>query len=405
MKLSRNIALSYEILTAHKLRTLLSMLGIIVGVGAVVLMVAVGKGASMRILDRIRDMGTNLVVVNAGQTSIVAGRQRQMATVTTLVPDDAGAIVTDSPSVRLAAPAANKKLAARFGSENAITNVVGMTPDGFHIRNIEMASGRFFEAGESRGRRRVAILGPTVVENLFGNVDPLGLSFRIGRVPFKVIGVTRPKGTDANGVDQDDLIIVPLSTAMRRLFNVTYVDRIYVQAVSSDALYQAEKDIRNILRQRHRLRTVSDDFTIQNQAALMKTQRETSREMTLLVGSVSGISLLVGGVGILAVMLISVRERTGEIGLRRAVGALKRDIRNQFLMEAAILSGTGGLLGVLLGVSGALAISLLGYWETIISWPSAGVSFFFSASLGIIFGLYPAIRAASLEPIEALRTE
>jgi len=405
MKLSKNIALSYEILAAHKLRTLLSMLGIIVGVGAVVLMAAAGKGAERRILDRIRDMGTNLVVVNAGQTRIVAGRQRQMATVTTLIPDDAKAIATESPSVRLAAPAAVKKLAARFESENAITNVIGMTSDGFRIRNIEVASGRFFDAGESRGRRRVAILGPTVVENLFGNTDPVGLSFRIGRVPFEVIGVTRPKGTDANGLDQDDLIIVPLTTAMRRLFNVTYVDRIYVQAVRSDALYRAEKDIRNILRQRHRLRTRSDDFTIQNQAALLETQRETSREMTLMVGSVSGISLLVGGVGILAVMLISVRERTGEIGLRRAVGALKRDIRNQFLMEAAILSGAGGLLGVLLGVLGALIISALGYWETVISWPSAGESFFFSASLGIIFGLYPAIRAAGLEPIEALRRE
>ncbi|NOY12245.1 MAG: FtsX-like permease family protein [Deltaproteobacteria bacterium] len=381
------------------------MLGIIVGVGAVVIMVAAGKGAEKRILDRIRDMGTNLVVVNAGQTRIVAGRQRQMATVTTLIPDDARAIVTDCPSVRLAAPAASKKLAARFESENANTNVVGMTPDGFRIRNIKIAAGRFFDAEESRGRRRVAILGPTVVRNLFSGNDPIGQKIRIGRVPFEVIGVTRPKGTDANGADQDDLISVPLTTAMRRLFNVTYIDRIYVQAVNADALYQAEKEIRNILRQHHRLREKPDDFTIQNQAALLKTERETSREMTLLVGSVSGISLLVGGIGILAVMLISVRERTGEIGLRRAVGALKRDIRNQFLLEAAILSGAGGLLGVLLGVSGALTLSRLGYWETVISWPSAGVGFLFSASLGIVFGIYPALRAADLEPIEALRAE
>ena len=405
MKLSKNIALSYEILAAHKLRTLLSMLCIIVGVGAVVLMVAAGKGAEKRILDRIRDMGTNLVVVNAGQTRIVAGRQRQMATVTTLIPDDARAIVTDCPSVRLAAPAASKKLAARFESENANTNVVGITPDGFRIRNIEIAAGRFFDAEEGRGRRRVAILGPTVVRNLFSGDDPIGQKIRIGRVPFEVIGVTRPKGTDANGADQDDLIIVPLTTAMRRLFNVTYVDRIFVQAVNADALYQAEKEIRNILRQHHRLREKPDDFTIQNQAALLKTERETSLEMTLLVGSVSGISLLVGGVGILAVMLISVRERTGEIGLKRAVGALKRDIRNQFLLEAAILSGAGGLIGVLLGVSGALTLSRLGYWETVISWPSAAVGFLFSVSLGIVFGIYPALRAADLEPIEALRAE
>ncbi len=405
MKFSKNIALSYEILAAHKLRTLLSMLGIIVGVGSVVLMVAAGKGAEKRILDRIRDMGTNLVVVNAGQTRIVAGRQRQMATVTTLIPDDARAIVTDCPSVRFAAPAVSKKLATRFESENANTNVVGMTPDGFLIRSIKVAAGRFFDVEESRGRRRVAILGPTVVRNLFSGDDPIGQKIRIGRVPFEVIGVTRPKGTDANGADQDDLIIVPLATAMRRLFNVTYVDRIYVQAVNADALYHAEQEISNILRQRHRLREKPDDFTIQNQAALLKTERETSREMTLLVGSVSGISLLVGGIGILAVMLISVRERTGEIGLRRAVGALKRDIRNQFLLEAVILSGVGGLLGVLLGVSGALTLSRLGYWETVISWPSAAVGFLFSASLGIVFGIYPAVQAAKLEPIQALRAE
>jgi len=381
------------------------MLGIIVGVGAVVFVVAAGKGAEKRILDRIRDMGTNLVVVNAGQTRIVAGRQRQMATVTTLVPEDVRTILTDCPSVRFAAPAISKKFATRFESENANTNVVGMTPDGFRIRNIEVGSGRFFDAEESRGRRRVAILGPTVARNLFNGGDPIGQKIRIGRVPFEVIGVTRPKGLDANGADQDDLIIVPLTTAMHRLFNVTYVDRVYVQAVNTNALYQAEKELRRILRERHRLRGKPDDFTIQNQATLLKTERETSRSMTLLVGGAAGISLLVGGVGILAVMLISVRERTGEIGLRRAVGALKRDIRNQFLMEAAILSCTGGLFGVLSGVAGTLTLSRFGYWETVISWPAAGVGFLFSTSLGIVFGIYPALRAADLEPIEALRAE
>jgi len=405
MKLSKNVALSYEILAAHKLRTVLSMLGIIVGVGAVVLMVAAGKGAEKRILDRIRDMGTNLIVVNAGQTRIVAGRQRQMATVTTLIPDDVRDIVADCPDVRLAASAISRKLATRFESENANTNVIGMTPDGFLIRNIEIASGRFFDDEESRGRRRVAILGPTVVMNLFGTDDPVGQKIRIGQVPFEVVGVTRSKGVDANGVDQDDLIIVPLATAMRRLVNVTYVDRIYVQAVNAAALPRAETQVRRVLRRRHRLREKDDDFTIQNQATLLETERETSRSMTFLVGGAAGISLLVGGVGILAVMLISVRERTGEIGLRRAVGALNRDIRNQFLLEAAILSCSGGLLGVLSGVTGALTLSRFAYGKTVISWPAAGVAFVFSASLGILFGIYPALRAAKLEPIEALRAE
>jgi len=405
MKLSRNAILSCEIMAAHKLRTLLSVLGIVVGVGAVVLIVSAGKGAEKRILDRIRDMGTNLIIVNAGQTRIVAGRQRQMSAVTTLVPDDATAIVNNCPSVRLAAPAVSRKLATRFESENTNTNVTGMTADGFRVRNVAIASGRFFDAGENRGRRRVAVLGPTVVRNLFGDVDPIGQSFRIGRVPFEVIGVTRPKGIDANGADQDDLIIVPLQTAMRRLLNVSHVNTIYVQAHSADALTRAETELRELLRQRHRLRAKPDDFTVQNQAALLETERQTSREMTLLVGSVSGISLAVGGVGILAVMLISVRERTREIGLRRALGALRRDIRNQFLLEAIILAGAGGLLGVLLGVSGALTLSRLGYWETVISWPSAGVGFAFSVTLGIVFGIYPAVRAARLEPIEALRAE
>jgi len=405
MKLSKNIVLSCEIMAANKLRTLLSMLGIVVGVGAVVLMVSASKGAEKRILDRIRDMGTNLIIVNAGQTRIFAGRQRQMATVTTLVPDDAKAVVKNCPSVRLAAPSNSKKLAVRFESENANTNVVGITADGFRVRNIEISAGRFFDPEESRGRRRVAILGPTVVKNLFGDFHPVGLSIRIGRVPFEIIGVTIPKGTDANGADQDDIIIVPLETAMRRLFNINHIDTIYVQAENANVLGLAESEIREILRQQHRLRAKPDDFTIQNQATLLETERETSHAITLLVGSVAGISLLVGGVGILAVMLISVRERTNEIGLRRAIGAQRRDIRNQFLIESALLAGAGGVIGIAVGIGSAFAVSSLGYWQTIISWPAAGAAFAFSVTVGIIFGIYPAMRAAQLEPIEALRSE
>ena len=406
MKLSRNFALSCEILAAHKLRTLLSVTGIVVGVGTVVLVVSAGQGAEKQILDRIRDMGTNLIVVNAGQTRIVAGRQRQIATVTTLETDDAEAIAEQCPSVELAAPATSKKLATRYESENANTNVVGMTPEGFRIRNIAIApGGRPFDPEENRARRRVAILGPTVVENLFGRADPIDLRIRIGRVPFEVVGVTVPKGMDANGVDQDDLIIVPLGTAMRRLFNVTHVQTIFVQARSARLLNRAEEEIRELLRQRHRLRDKPDDFTIQNQATLVDTERETTRSMTFLIGSVAGISLVVGGIGILAVMLISVRERTGEIGLRRAVGARRSDIRTQFLLESGLLATAGGLLGVLGGVGAALVVSALGYWETVISWPAALVGFGFSVFVGIVFGIYPATRAAALEPIEALRAE
>jgi putative ABC transport system permease protein len=383
----------------------LSVFGVVVGVGAVVLMVSAAQGAEKRILDRIRAMGTNLVVVNAGQTRIVAGRQRQIASVTTLVPGDAEAIAEHCPSVALAAPAATKKLAARWEAENTNTNVLAMTPDGFRIRNITVATGRLFDREESRGRRRVAVLGPTVVQNLFGETDPIGLRFRIGRAPFEVVGVTAPKGVDANGVDQDDVIIVPLGTAMRRLFNISHVHSIYLRARSAKLLDRAEREAADLLRKRHRLRDKPDDFTVQNQATLLAAEQETARSMTLLVGSVAGISLLVGGVGILAVMLISVRERANEIGLRRAVGALRRDIVAQFLLESGMLAGAGGLVGVAGGVGAAFAVSALGYWDTVISWPAAAIGFGFSVTVGIVFGIHPALRAARLEPIEALRSE
>jgi len=405
VKVTQSLAVSLEILVAHKARTLLSILGLVVGVGAVVLMVAGGRGAQKEILNRIRNMGTNLIIVNAGQTRIIAGRRRQIGTATTLIPADAKAIQANCPHVRLAASACNKKRAVRSGSQDATTNVVGMSRQAFQIRNIQVASGRMFDDQESRGSRRVALLAPTAARNLFGDDDPVGERIRIGRVPFEVIGVTAPKGTDANGADQDDLIVVPVSTAMNRLFHVTSVDTVYVQATSANALSDAEREIRRILRRRHRLRRKPDDFTIQNQSTLIDAERATTQNMIWLIGGAAGISLLVGGVGILAVMLISVRERTAEIGLRRAIGALRRDIRNQFLMEAAMLASGGGLLGVTLGAGIAWLVSWLGYWKTVLSWPSAAVALAFSITLGIIFGIYPAMRAARLEPIEALRTE
>jgi len=405
MKLSRNIVLSLEILVAHKLRTLLSVIGIVVGVGAVVLMVSAGRGAEKQIVDRIQGMGTNLLTVNAGRTMIIAGRLRQMDTVRTLLASDAQAIAKECPSVVLAAPGVGKKLAVRWEDQDALTNVVGMTAEGFVVRNITVAFGRPFDADESRAAKRIAILGPTASANLFGSTDPVGQQIRIGKIPFEVIGLAARRGMDVNGHDQDDVILVPLETGMRRILNVTYVQTVYVQARDSRALEDAEKEIASVLRQRHRLDGKPDDFTIQNQATVLETERETTSSMTLLIGSVAGISLVAGGVGILAVMLMSVRERTQEIGLRRALGALRRDIRNQFLLESAMLAGGGGVAGVAGGAGLSFAVSALGYWPTVISWVAAGVAFVFSVAVGVFFGLYPAARAARLEPIQALRAE
>lgn len=405
MKLSRNLLLSLDILAAHRLRTLLSVIGIVAGVAAVVVMVSVGRGAERRIIGMIEGMGVNLLIVNAGQTRIVAGRQRQIETVTTLTPADAAAIVAECPSVAAATAAISRRMATRWESGLVNTTVIGMGTEGFRIRDIEAARGRFFDEDEARARRRVAVLGPTVARNLFGERDPLGMVFRIGRVPFEVIGVTDAKGMDINGADLDDTVIVPLETAMLRLFNVSYVQSVYVQAKSASQMEAAEAETSELLRNRHRLRSRPDDFSIQNQAVLLAAHQETTRSMTLLTGSVAGISLLVGGVGILAVMLISVRERRREIGLRRAVGALRSDIRNQFLIESGILASTGGVLGIAVGVALALAVSLAGYRDVSLSWGAAAIGFVFSVTVGLVFGIYPASRAASLEPVESLRAE
>ena len=405
MKISKNILLSAEIMAANKMRTFLSVIGIVVGIASVIVMVAAGQGAQKQILDRIRGMGTNLIVVNAGQTRIIAGRQRQMSTVTTLVPEDAEAIAQECPSVSLVAPSVTKKLTVRWEGETANTEVVGLGASGFAIRNIELAKGRFFMEEENRALQRVAVIGPTVRKNLFGNISPIGLNIRLGRVPFEIIGITSPKGIDQNGADQDDILIVPIRTAMRRLLNVSYVQSIYVQTRDSSLMGHAEAEIRDLLRTRHRLRERPDDFTIQNQETLLEAERETSQSMTLLVGSVAGISLLVGGVGILAVMLISIRERRNEIGLRRALGARRPDIGLQFLIESTLLAGSGGVIGVIIGVGSAYGLSRLGYWETLISWSSTAVALVFSLVLGIFFGIYPASRAAGLKPIEALRAK
>ena len=350
-------------------------------------------------------MGSNLIVVNAGQTSIIAGRQRQMDLVRTLVPADAEAIEKECPSIARAAAVTGKKVTVRWEDREANTTMTGMDNSALALRSFSLRTGREFDELELLSARRVAILGPTAAVNLFDDTDPIGRQIRIGKVPFEVIGITHAKGTDVNGLDQDDIVIVPLQTAMKRLLNVTYVQTVYVQAKASDLLDAAEREIAELLRQRHRLTVRKDDFTIQNQSTLLAAERETTQSMTMLVASVAAISLLVGGVGILAVMLMAVKERTPEIGLRRALGARRQDIQSQFLIESGLLSGFGGGLGVAVGLALAKSASAFDLWEMVISWPAATLAFLTAVGMGVLFGLYPALRAARMEPIQALRSE
>jgi putative ABC transport system permease protein len=300
----------------------------------------------------------------------------------------------------------NKSMVVRWAGNNTTTTVIGLGPAGFRIRKIPFRSGRPFDADEDRTRQRVAVIGPTVAKNIFGGAEPLGQKILIGRVPFEVIGVTRPRGLDIHGADQDDLVLVPLETAMRRLLNIPYIHTIYIQASDSQQLGRVEQATRGLLRQRQRQpEGRPENFTILNQATLLQTERETARAMTLLIGSVAGIALLVGGVGILAVMLISVRERTREIGLRRAVGARRRDVQVQFLFEAGLQAGTGGIVGIVVGFAATRVTAAFGAWDPIFSWPAAVLGFAFSVTVGLVFGLYPALRASRLEPITALRAE
>jgi len=406
VKVTKNIIISQKILLTHKVRTALSLSGIIIGVCAVIVMVSIGRGTEEKIISQITSMGSNLLIVSAGQVKVIAGRARQTKLVTTLEPRDADEIMSRASVVNYAVPAQSKKMQVKYGNLSTKTTIVGTTPDILVVRNYTLSEGRFFDDDENRGMRRVAVLGQTVVKNIFGQQDPVGETVRIGRVPFEVIGVLAPRGLDINGTDQDDQIIIPLKTALRRLFNLTYINTIYVQARDSQSMDQAEAEIRAILRQTHHLRRGRpDDFTIQNQASVLEAQRQSSQTFTLLTTTIAAVSLIVGGIGILAVMLISIRERTKEIGIRRAVGARKSDILIQFLSEALLLSITGGIIGIISGISLSAVIAAFAGWPFSVPVGLVGLSFVCTMGIGILFGVYPAKKAADLDPIRALQFE
>lgn len=402
------IRISLRSLRANKMRSFLTMLGIIIGVGAVIAMLAVGTGAKNRIAAQISSMGSNLIMILPGATT-AGGVRMGAGTQPTLSMADTEAIKRECPSVEYAAPVLNGIAQVIYGTMNWSTGIIGTTPEMLFIREWSLLTGRNFNEDDIKSATKVCILGQTVVENLFGDTDPVGHVIRIKNVPFTVIGVLERKGQSPTGQDQDDIIYIPVTTAQKRIFGTTFpgmVRIIMVKAKGANMMDSAEREIRDLLRQRHRIGPrQEDDFTVRNLTQIMQVREQSTSVMTILLGAIASVSLIVGGIGIMNIMLVSVTERTREIGIRMAVGAKTWDIRLQFIIEALILSLSGGVLGIITGIICSKVISELAGWPVTISVFAIILSFSFSGIVGLFFGYYPAHKASLLDPIEALRYE
>jgi putative ABC transport system permease protein len=396
------VKVALESLLVNKLRSILAMLGIIIGVGAVISMLALGSGAQQQVLARIASMGTDLLVVRPGQRGqggVMSGTQQ------TLKLEDAEAILREVPQVRQVAPVVGGSAQLKYYRRNTRASVVGTSVTYFGIRAFEVEKGRAFTEGEAERMARVAVLGPVTAENLFGADEPLGATIKLNGINFRVLGVLKSKG-DQGWANPDDQVIVPYTTAMKQVFGVDSLREIDIQTADSASLDAAQEAVTQLLRRRHRLRPgADDDFNIRNQAEILETASDVSRTFTILLGSIASISLIVGGIGIMNIMLVTVTERTREIGVRKAIGAKRRDILQQFLIEAILMSGLGGLIGVIAGISAAELVGGFTRFTTQVELQSVLLALSFSAGVGVFFGWYPARRAALLEPIEALRYE
>ena len=404
------LRIALRALAVNKLRSALTMLGIVIGVGAVIVMIAVGAGAQARVEEQIRALGSNLLLVMPGSTT-AGGVRMGFGSGSTLTEDDVVAINREIPEA-LAAPALRGSAQVIWGNSNWSTQIYGTTPEYLEVRQWALASGRSFEAGEMAGAAKVCLIGATVAKQLFGTADPLDQSIRIKRIPFTVIGVLDVKGQSMMGTDQDDLILVPIKTARSRVLGTASAARnrtvgtIWVKAADGLDTKVVEEQVRSLLRQRHRVQAgADDDFSLRNLQEVMAAQEASSRVLALLLAAVASVSLLVGGIGIMNIMLVSVTERTREIGLRMAVGARTRDILGQFLVEAVTLSLIGGLIGVGLGMGTSLAIAEFAGWRISISPQAVALAVAFAFVIGVFFGFYPARKAARLNPVEALRFE
>ncbi len=401
-----NILLSaFRALQRNKMRSFLTMLGIIIGVGAVIIMLAIGQGAQYSVEQQISALGTNVLVILPGSQN-TGGIRVGAGTSTTLTEDDAKAIAAECPAVGLVSPGTRAGGQVIAGNLNWATGIEGTGPDYLEIRKWSVEYGEYFTDQDVKGATKVCVLGKTVADNLFPDASPVGMNVRIRNVPFKVIGVLTKKGQNAMGQDQDDIILAPYTTVTRRLTWYPYLRQILVSATSPANIPVAQQQITDLLRMRHKIAAYdADDFTIRNQADLATAATATTQILTILLASIASVSLLVGGIGIMNIMLVSVTERTREIGIRMSVGARGKDILTQFLIEALVLSLLGGIAGILIGVGGSIAISGFAKWPTIITVFSIILSFGFSIAIGVFFGFYPARKAMLLNPIDALRYE
>lgn len=410
MTLTDSLTAALVAIRVNVLRSALTALGIIIGVAAVIIMISVGAGAQKRVDDLIKSLGSNLVIVVPGTTT-TSGARGARGSRPTVTEDDAIAIQNEVPSVLVSAPSVRGSAQIIYGNQNWSSMIRGVTPEYQEARDWEIQNGRWFNHAEVRAAAKVALIGETVAKNLFGDGDPVGQMVRIKRVPFTIIGTLVSKGETPLGADMDDTIFIPLSTAKKRIIggrrlSGKLVGALFVKSTGAEVVNDTIRDMTNLLRQRHRIRPGQpDDFYVRNLSSILEARANSSRVMTMLLAAVASVSLLVGGIGIMNIMLVSVTERTREIGLRMAVGAKGKDILRQFLIESVSLSLIGGLIGVAIGLGGSLAIAGLGELPAIIQPASIFLAFGFAAAVGVFFGFYPARKAAQLDPIEALRYE